>query len=704
MARPNSNWVDGAHTRLYLSQHYEAWDPRFLERYDLAELIRICDATEPDLMLATARTHNGFWFCDVGWGEHHPRLGGVDQLEALIRHFHAKGKPVIAYFSTVYDKALYDMHPEWRQVDPQGLPVSGIGRSWGKVVCLNSPYREYLQAMIRQLLATHDLDGVFFDMTFFEPRPCYCGSCRRLFREKYGAELPEKEDWDDPLYRKFVQFRLDSNFTFVKETCDAVKAVNPALTTSVQYPLMNGPSPYGRGLDIAQVPDYLYLDVYFRSGYLRRNVCTRLVASLSRHVPELSIVTRPGSHNDAPNMKSLDHLRADAFGVIANGGALQFFDIMWGDGTLQEPMWERVRQVFAEVRAREPWLGGTPTADVSVFYSEKSRLWYGRADAGDRYDANFFGVCRALIEEHIPYNVVTSLDQATLEGCLTLVLPNAACMSEAEAAAVRTYVRQGGGLVCTDRTSLFDETGAALADYRLADLLGATRVGDTGAYSRAYSRYDTSSPVAARLPADGLVTSWGTVQKLALKGGQALARVAYPYTEPTGERFVNIMANPPAVASTWPACVLNGYGKGRVVYFPSAIDRDYLRLSFPELKWLLVDAARHVMRGGPFIELKAPISVEVTAYRRQEGKQLVVHLLNFQPENGRDIVSPDYTTRHLIQEILPVRDLELTVRMDGVRKATLQPEGQALAFRRSGDRVEITVPQVLCHSMVVLEG
>ncbi len=699
----SGNWVDGAYTRLYVSQHYEAWDPRFLERYDVGELIRIVDSTDPDLMLATSRTHNGFWFCDVGWGEHHPRLKGVDQLDALIRHFHAKGKPVIAYFSTVYDKALYDMHPEWRQVDPQGVPVSGIGRSWGKVVCLNSPYREYLQAMIRQLLATHDLDGIFFDMTFFEPRPCYCGSCRRMFREKYGAEPPEKEDWDDPLFRRFVQFRLDSNFTFVKETCDAVKAVNPALTTSVQYPLMNGASPYGRGLDIAQVPDYLYLDVYFRSGYLRRNVCTRLVASLSRHVPELSIVTRPGSHNDAPNMKSLDHLRADAFGVIANGGAVQFFDIMWADGTLQKPMWDRVRQVFAEVKTREPWLGGVPLADVSVFYSEKSRIWHGRSDAGERYDANFFGVCRALTEEHIPYNVVTRLDEAAVKGSRVLVLPNAACMSEAEAEAVRGHVRRGGGLVCTDRTSLLDEQGDPLRDYRLADVLGVRHVGATGSYSRAYSRYDTDAPIAKRLPGDGLVTSWGALQKVDLLGGKALASVAFPYTEPTGERFVNIMANPPAVPSRWPACVLNGYGKGKAIYFASAIDKDYLRLSFPELKWLLADAVRHVMSGRPGLELNAPMSVEMTACEREGGKQVVVHLVNFQPENGRDIVSPGCESRHVIQEILPVRDLQLTVRLGSVKKATLQPEGQALQLSRSGDEARITIPQLRCHSMVVLE-
>ncbi len=433
------------------------------------------------------------------------------------------------------------------------------------------------------------------------------------------------------------------------------------------------------------------------------SVCTKATAAVSRYRPEIGIMTRPGSHNDTPNMKSLDHVRAEAFTVIANGGAIMYFDIMWADGTIHEAMWQRIRKVMDEVAQRRPWLGGDPVRSVAVFYSEKSRIWYGRSAVAERYDANFFGACRALTEEHIPYNIIVSLDEASLKGYQAVVLPNAACMSAAEAEALRAYVRGGGGIVCTDRTSLWDESGAPLEEYRLADVFGLRHVGDTGAYTRVYSRYDVAADIARRLPADGLVTSWGAVQKVEVTTGEARATVVFPYTEPTGDRFVNIMANPPSVASPWPACVANKFGRGKAVYFGSGIDKDYLKLSFPELKWLIADAVRSVMSGEPALSLVAPMSVELTAYEREGGKQLVAHLVNFQPENGKDIVEGDQASRHQIQEILPVYDLELTVRMDGVKKVTQQPEGRELAFAKNGPAVKVKIPRLDCHSMIVLE-
>ncbi len=97
------------------------------------------------------------------------------------------------------------------------------------------------------------------------------------------------------------------------------------------------------------------------------------------------------------------------------------------------------------------------------------------------------------------------------------------------------------------------------------------------------------------------------------------------------------------------------------------------------------------------------MSVELVAYEREGGKQLVAHLVNFQPENGKDIIEGDVASRHQIQEILPVYDLELTVRMEDVKKVTQQPEGQELGFARSGSAVKVKIPRLACHSMIVLE-
>ncbi|MCJ7752541.1 MAG: hypothetical protein MUQ65_15870, partial [Armatimonadetes bacterium] len=208
------------------------------------------------------------------------------------------------------------------------------------------------------------------------------------------------------------------------------------------------------------------------------------------------------------------------------------------------------------------------------------------------------------------------------------------------------------------------------------------------------------APVARRLPADGYITSRGPLAKVELQGAEALARIFFPLAEPSADKFVNIMTNPPAVPSNWPACTLNTFGKGRAVYFAGGIDRDYVDLSFPELKWVLADAVRHAAAAPLKVELNAPASVELAAWEREGGEQLVVHLVNCQPEVGRELAH----SRHVIQEIIPVRDLELTARVDRpVQAVHLQPVNTPLTYEQDGDEVKVHVDRLDCHAMVVFD-
>ena len=51
------------------------------------------------------------------------------------------------------------------------------------------------------------------------------------------------------------------------------------------------------------------------------------------------------------------------------------------------------------------------------------------------------------------------------------------------------------------------------------------------------------------------------------------------------------------------------------------------------------------------------MSVEMTAFEWNNGSQLVIHLVNFQVETGRNALLGNIKSRQQIQEILPVFDL-----------------------------------------------
>lgn len=62
---------------------------------------------------------------------------------------------------------------------------------------------------------------------------------------------------------------------------------------------------------------------------------------------------------------------------------------------------------------------------------------------------------------------------ASLEGFQVLVLANEVCLSDQQCAAIREFVRSGGGLIATHETSLYDLETRPRGDFGLANLFGA---------------------------------------------------------------------------------------------------------------------------------------------------------------------------------------------------------------------------------------
>lgn len=92
------NDINEKYCRAYVSQHYEGWEERIFENYNLQNYLETLDSLDSDVVICTARTHTGYWFTDIGLGEMHPGLHGIDQLQEVVDYFHKRGKLVIAYF------------------------------------------------------------------------------------------------------------------------------------------------------------------------------------------------------------------------------------------------------------------------------------------------------------------------------------------------------------------------------------------------------------------------------------------------------------------------------------------------------------------------------------------------------------------------------------------------------------------------------
>ena len=147
---------------------------------------------------------------------YHPKSAFLhgDSLASLVEACHQRGIRVIA--RTDFSKVHYDLyleHPEWayRTVDGDIMNYNGDVQ-----VCPNGEYQQKIRfEILKEALTEIPFDGVFCNMGGFLVTdysgkyygPCHCENCVRLFREQYGLEVPARDDYHDPVYLKYMEFK-----------------------------------------------------------------------------------------------------------------------------------------------------------------------------------------------------------------------------------------------------------------------------------------------------------------------------------------------------------------------------------------------------------------------------------------------------------------------------------------------------------------
>ena len=332
----------------------------------------------------------------------------------------------------------------------------------------------------------------------------------------------------------------------------------------------------------------------------------------------------------------------------------------------EQPEMQALAEMNKFLRANNEYYTGTRSeAKVAVVWSDTTANFYAGAGAqlmdADKVgptsnignlENEFSGVSEALLRAHVPFDVVddVTLEREPLGRYKAVFLPNVACMSNEVAARLREYVRAGGALFATFETSLYDGTGVRRNDFVLNDVFGA---GD--AHRLAGPRHwDFMRPASRDALLDGIgremIPSPAYYVAVSAKG----ARPVLLYTQPLAGRYDGVPGT-----SADPALLVNSFGKGKAVYFSGDLGNMIAAFHTPELLDIAANAARETSR--PDFELSgAPGSVEAILRSQDDGRRLLLHLVNFTGEMTRPI-------RHVI----PLD--HVTVRFDNIgpmKKAT----------------------------------
>ena len=128
-----------------------------------------------------AKCHHGWSYYDSAVGVRHPNLA-FDLLRAQYDACKQVGIAVKIYVTAGWENRSALLHPQWRQVTPDGNLRMSRGRNlvdpgWCEM-CLNTPYLDALCAQVREVVTLFpQADGIFLDIVHQDDCCCTCMAC-----------------------------------------------------------------------------------------------------------------------------------------------------------------------------------------------------------------------------------------------------------------------------------------------------------------------------------------------------------------------------------------------------------------------------------------------------------------------------------------------------------------------------------------------
>ena len=330
---------------------------------------------------------------------------------------------------------------------------------------------------------------------------------RRPYLDKAGINFPDKnklpskiEKPDDaPLWMEWQQFKKKLMKDFFDEFNEYCKERNLNF-----LPVINNQQPIAPQmasfLSVADLP-LVATDLY-NNGKIREGFTLHLLDTCTQG----KAIMTPGS---GYSCKSPDRfLRSLCNGMIHGEGILQWVyvytskyrdpDYYWRTGGKKDErddrgrslfnhwnpkFWSIQKKIFEDASKAEEYLvGSRSVARTLVIYSERTAIagnTKGKAGAKKgRTTLNYFddeqGLYSDLVAQSRPLDLcfIEAMTPERLEQYQVIILADARLMTPREINMIREWVKNGGTLIASAETSLYDEWGRKQKDFALADMFG----------------------------------------------------------------------------------------------------------------------------------------------------------------------------------------------------------------------------------------
>lgn len=646
----------------------------------------------------------------------YPGLGERDLLAETIQTARANGQKVIAYIATIWGgRELFQQHPDWAQRQKDGSVTSWDDAYSSVAMCPNSPYRQYLNSIVCELIENYDLDGFYFDEPSYQSW-CSCSYCQEKFYAEYHQPLPIEENWGDPVFQKFIHWRYEQISAWRKELYDLASSEKRCVFFQGAFPLSSFPPskrqiynlefkhpyvarfsgvdwfvPMGHASDMAyaaELGDLLHFELYRRS--VREplwwyGVSLRYGQAIAKGKPILTLGMMAQSPFELYGLPEAE-IRLSVAELLANESAPLF--ARYYPDRVDQDAWGLVYDCLREAREIEAYLVDRQSVKFAALLFSESTLHRFDYDTGHPpHLTEMKGFARAMLQSQVLFDVITEADltRERLAEYKVLILPNASCLRTSAKDAIRQFVNNGGGLVASYESGMYDEQGNRTPSNDLADLFGVT--------------YDGSTPGFAGF--DVYMKTKGAA--LGVKSGKQI---------PTGGLYVGAYtAGAKSVATILGGSGVAMYGRlgdesrqvgvvthqvrGKTAYFASPIGHVYYTFGVVDLRQMMIAALQYSASAPAGIRVEnAPHTMALTAFDQPREKRTIIHLVN----------SVQDEIQLAIEDVQKGRNVRLRVNLPQAPREVTSVAGiQKLTWRYNQEVLTITIPLINYYAVVAIE-
>lgn len=642
-------------------------------------------------LMLYCKDHWGNSYYDTKIGKMHNGLkeDWIGKLVPILRKHNIEFN---AYYCFEYDQYAPTAHPEWGTVKKDGSPlVCGDGKPdatarWG-IPCYETGYRAYIMGQLKEIISQYHPDSLFIDI--FGKSLCYCETCQREFEERYGYQLPYKEQ-DMILHNKeLVEFMDKQAEDMLDEVKAQLKEIDPSLAITVNFS-----AHYPK--EIRDKLDYLFTEPWagnWLSGAYARDTS-------GGKYPQLG----PGDVSQVYNYKEDEIYELAAAEIAAQGcRVFMYSEPMHYDGTLDHTESKKIGKAYRQVEKYEEYLEDREiVADIGIIQSDIADSLIvthpvvarsvGRALEGGQHRKALLGAMKMCEYSKYTWRVVPELEftPEKLKKFKMILLPNLFYVTEELKEMLNAYVEEGGCLLISGETGMYDAEGKLQDEFTLGELSGCHLIKKNETYKRnVWSAYverkedkiweycePTTPPV------------WEYTVETLPRGGQVLGTFAYPATELTDTSWVNWGYPLPGKGTDIPAIYRNQKGKGCVYHFCFG----FFAMETEKILWgkkLFLGICQQQIQPSVYLETDIRNILEYTCYERNQGKELILHELSRMAALAEgDTVPVEGGTLRLK---LPGKSVE-EIRM-------VYPENKKMEFHTEGDEIICPLDALRIHGM-----